>query len=314
MEAKTIHRLLEINPATRRFSKDESNPLDCGLLVVDETSMVDVLLMHSMVRALPNNAGLVLVGDVNQLPSVGPGTVLQDLIESGVVPVVRLSEVFREAAESRIITNAHRIRRGQMPEMHGAEPSSDFHFVERDEPEQIVATLVNLVQERIPEGFGLDPIRDVQVLCPMNRGSLGVRELNTALQRVLNPPRPGEPSVERFGWRFQMGDKLIQTENVCSSLRGDDPQVTGIAVCGSCDPAGHPALHAAPAQPNLYRGHAGHEAGGGGGAEEALGIAVPTTVRRGGTRGCLPVCEMARALPQLEEENRRPSGRGDMVR
>ena len=213
MEAKTIHRLLEINPATGRFTKDESNVLSCDLLVVDETSMVDVLLMHSLVRALSNHAGLILVGDVDQLPSVGPGTVLHDLIESGVVPVVRLTEVFRQAADSRIITTAHRIRRGQIPDMKEAEPSSDFHFVERDDPDKIVATLVKLVQERIPERFHLDPIRDVQVLCPMNRGSLGVRELNAALQRALNPYQSGQPTVERFGWRFQMGDKLIQTEN-----------------------------------------------------------------------------------------------------
>jgi len=126
---------------------------------------------------------------------------------------VRLTEVFRQAADSHVITNAHRIRRGQMPEMRGSHPSSDFHFIERDDPEKVVATLVKLVQERIPERFGLDPIRDVQVLCPMNRGSLGVRELNTALQRALNPARPGEPSVEKFGWRFQSRDKVIQTEN-----------------------------------------------------------------------------------------------------
>ena len=213
LEAKTIHRLLEIDPATGRFTRNESKPLSCDLLVVDETSMVDVPLMHSLVRALPNHASLILVGDVDQLPSVGPGTALKDLIESGVVPVVRLTEVFRQAAGSRIITNAHRIRRGQMPDVRGADPSSDFHFVERDEPEKIAATLVKLVQERIPKRFGLDPIRDVQVLCPMNRGLLGVRELNEALQRVLNPARPGEPAVERFGWRFHMRDKVIQTEN-----------------------------------------------------------------------------------------------------
>ena len=213
LEAKTVHRLLEIDPKTGRFSRNESNPLACGLLVVDETSMVDAPLMHSLVRAVPNRAGLILVGDVDQLPSVGPGTVLHDLIESGAVPVVRLTEVFRQAADSRIITNAHRICRGQMPEVRGADPSSDFHFVERDQPENIVATLVKLVQERIPERFRLDPIRDVQVLCPMNRGSLGVRELNIALQRALNPVRPDESSVERFGWRFQTRDKVIQTEN-----------------------------------------------------------------------------------------------------
>ena len=213
MDAKTIHRLLEIDPATGRFSKNEAHPLSCGLLIVDETSMVDVPLMHSLLRAVPNHAGLILVGDVDQLPSVGPGTVLHDLIESGVVPTVRLTEVFRQAANSQIITNAHRIRCGQMPDVRGTERDSDFHFVERDEPEKIVATLVKLVKERIPQRFGFDPIRDIQVLCPMNRGSLGVRELNTALQQVLNPARAGEPVVERFGWRFQLRDKVIQTEN-----------------------------------------------------------------------------------------------------
>ena len=213
VEAKTIHRLLETDPGTGRFTRNETNTLACGLLVVDETSMVDVLLMHSLVRAVPVRSGLILVGDADQLPSVGPGTVLHDLIESGIVPTVRLTEVFRQAGDSQIITNAHRIRRGQMPDTRAAQPDSDFHFVERDEPEKIVRTLVRLVEERIPERFRLDPIRDVQVLCPMNRGSLGVRELNSALQRVLNPIRPGEPSVERYGWRFQMRDKVIQTEN-----------------------------------------------------------------------------------------------------
>src|SRR5207302_397135 len=213
MEAKTIHRLLEIDPATGRFIRDEAYPLSCGLLVVDETSMVDVPLMHSLLRAVPNHAGLILVGDVDQLPSVGPGTALHDLIESSVVPTVRLTEVFRQAANSRIITSAHRIRRGQMPDVHGAGRDSDFHFIERDEPEKIAATLVKLVKERIPQRFAFDPIRDVQVLCPMNRGSLGVRELNQRLQRVLNPAQAGEPAVEKYGWRFQIRDKVIQTEN-----------------------------------------------------------------------------------------------------
>jgi exodeoxyribonuclease V alpha subunit len=158
-EAKTIHRLLEIDPGTGRFTRNESNPLACGLLVVDEISMVDVPLMHSLLRAVPNPAGLILVGDVDQLPSVGPGTVLHDLIEGGVVPVVRLTEVFRRAGGSRIITNAHRIRRGQMPDVGRAGPSSDFHFVKLDEPEKIIATMVKLLQERIPERFQfrLDP-------------------------------------------------------------------------------------------------------------------------------------------------------------
>ena len=204
VEAKTIHRLLEVDPGTGRFVRNEANQLACGLLVIDETSMVDVPLMHSLMKAIPIRSGLILVGDVDQLPSVGPGTVLHDLIESGVVPVVRLTEVFRQAADSRIIRNAHQIQRGQMPEMRGSD---------RDEPEEIAATLIRLVQERIPKGLGFDPIRDIQVLSPMNRGSLGVRELNTALQRVLNPARSGEVAVERFGWRFQKGDKVIQTEN-----------------------------------------------------------------------------------------------------
>jgi exodeoxyribonuclease V alpha subunit len=213
MEAKTIHRLLEIDPGTGQFGRNERHPLSCGLLVVDETSMVDVPLMHSLLRAVPSQAGLILVGDVDQLPSVGPGTALSDLIESEVVPTVRLTEVFRQAVNSQIITSAHRIRRGQMPDVREARQDSDFHFVERDEPEKIAATLVKLVKERILQRFGFDPIRDVQVLCPMNRGSLGVRELNTALQQTLNPARTGEPVVERFGWRFLMRDKVIQTEN-----------------------------------------------------------------------------------------------------
>jgi exodeoxyribonuclease V alpha subunit len=213
LEAKTIHRLLEVDPATGRFQRNEDRPLDCDLLIVDESSMVDVLLMYALLRALPKASGLILVGDVDQLPSVGPGNALRDLIDSGVVPVVRLTEVFRQAASSNIITSAHLIRQGKMPELRTAEVGSDFHFVERETPEEIAATLVRLVEDRIPKGHHLDPIRDIQVLCPMNRGSIGVRELNSVLQGALNPARPGEPAVERFGWRFQVRDKVIQTEN-----------------------------------------------------------------------------------------------------
>jgi exodeoxyribonuclease V alpha subunit len=169
--------------------------------------------MYALLRALPKTSGLIMVGDVDQLPSVGPGNALRDLIDSGVVPVVRLTEVFRQAATSRIITSAHLIRQGRMPELRTSESGSDFHFIERDTPEEIAATLVRLVQNRIPNGHRLDPIRDIQVLCPMNRGSIGVRELNTVLQGALNPIRPGEPAAERFGWRFQVRDKVIQTEN-----------------------------------------------------------------------------------------------------
>jgi exodeoxyribonuclease V alpha subunit len=189
MKATTIHRLLEIDPATGRFGRHEANPLSCGLLVVDETSMVDVPLMHSLLRAVPNHAGLTLVGDVDQLPSVGPGTALHDLIESGVVPIMRLTEVFRKAANSQIITNAHRVRGGQMPDARLAERDSDFHFIERDEPEKIAATLVKLVKERIPQRFAFDSIHDVQVLCPMNRESLGVRERSPTGRFESGSPR-----------------------------------------------------------------------------------------------------------------------------
>lgn len=213
VEAKTIHRLLEVQPATNSFARNEANPLDCDLLVVDETSMVDVVLMSQLLRALPSKASLLLVGDIDQLPSVGPGMVLRHLIESIVVPVVRLTEVFRQAAHSRIITNAHRINEGQMPEIPAKGSQSDFYFVDRDDPEQIAATLVETVKSRIPAKFGLDPIRDVQVLCPMNRGSLGIRELNQRLQNELNPLRSDEPAVEKFGWQFRLRDKVIQTEN-----------------------------------------------------------------------------------------------------
>jgi exodeoxyribonuclease V alpha subunit len=213
MEAKTIHRLLEVNPANGTFTRNEARPLECDLLVVDETSMVDVPLMDYLLRALPSNASLLLVGDVDQLPSVGPGMVLRHLIESGVVPVVRLTEVFRQAAHSQIITTAHRINEGQMPEATAKEADSDFFFVERAEPEQIAATLLEMVKQRIPARFRFDPIRDIQVLCPMNRGSLGIRELNVKLQAELNPARPEEPVVEKFGWQFRVRDKVIQTEN-----------------------------------------------------------------------------------------------------
>ena len=213
LEAKTIHRLLEVDPATGRFQRNEDKPLECDLLIVDETSMVDVLLMYALLRALPKTSALIMVGDVDQLPSVGAGNALRDLIDSGVVPVVRLTEVFRQAASSNIITSAHLIRQGKMPELRTAEAGSDFHFVERETPEEIAATLVRLVEDRIPKGHHLDPIRDIQVLCPMNRGSIGVRELNSVLQGALNPVRQGEPTVERFGWRFQVRDKVIQTEN-----------------------------------------------------------------------------------------------------
>src|SRR5215208_4184628 len=211
LEAKTIHRLLEIDPKHGGFSRNEENPLDCDLLVVDETSMVDVPLMNALTRAIPAHAGLLLVGDVDQLPSVGPGQVLADIIASGRLPVARLTEVFRQAAESRIVVNAHRINHGQMPDPPKAGEETDFYFVEIADPEEGVSKLIEMVRERIPRRFGLDPLRDIQVLCPMNRGVLGARNLNLQLQEVLNP-NP-KASVERFGWRFSPGARVMESQN-----------------------------------------------------------------------------------------------------
>lgn len=228
LEAKTIHRLLEVQPGAGRFARNESNPIDGDLLVVDECSMVDVTLMNHLLRALPPHASLVLVGDVDQLPSVGPGMVLRNLIESGVVPVVRMTEVFRQAAHSRIITTAHRVNEGRMPDPD--ERDGDFFFIDRAEPAQIAETLVEMVKTRIPGKFRLDPLRDVQVLCPMNRGSLGIRELNVRLQDELNPARAGEPVAEKFGWKFRPRDKVLQTENNYDKdvFNGDIGQIEAI--------------------------------------------------------------------------------------
>ena len=210
-EAKTIHRLLEVDPRTGGFKRDGKNPLDCGLLVVDETSMVDVLLMRSLLAAVPDGAALLIVGDVDQLPSVGPGQVLADIIASNAVPVVRLTEVFRQAARSRIVTTAHGINRGAIPDLSRPEGESDFYFVAAEDPETAVSRIVELVKTRIPRRFGHDPVRDIQVLCPMNRGGAGARSLNIELQAALNPA--GERMVERFGWTFAPGDKVMQIEN-----------------------------------------------------------------------------------------------------
>ena len=210
-EAKTIHRLLEVDPRTGGFRRDRENPLDCGLLAVDETSMVDAMLMRALLAAVPDEAALLIVGDVDQLPSVGPGQVLADVIASGAVPVVRLTEVFRQAARSRIVSAAHGINRGVIPDLSRPEAESDFYFVPAEDPETAAARIVELVKTRIPRRFGLDPMRDIQVLCPMNRGGAGARSLNVELQAALNPA--GARKVERFGWTFAPGDKAMQVVN-----------------------------------------------------------------------------------------------------
>ena len=210
--AKTVHRLLEFDPVTGDFKKDQQHPLTGDLFVLDETSMVDVVLGHQFLRAVPQEACVILVGDVDQLPSVGPGSVLADLIASNVVPVVRLTEIFRQASQSQIVTAAYAINHGQMPQLSAPEALTDFYFVEADEPEEIQDLLVRLVKERIPTRFGFDPKADIQVLAPMNRSLLGARNLNQVLQTALNPGDNG-PEVQRFGWTFRIGDRVIQTEN-----------------------------------------------------------------------------------------------------
>src|SRR5450432_516436 len=178
--------------------------------------MLDLLLFDALLRALPPNASLLLVGDVDQLPSVGPGLVLRQLIESDIVPTVRLTEIFRQAAASRIVVNAHRINAGEMPERTGSKDvESDFFVIARAEPVDVAETILELVAQRIPAKFDLDPRRDIQVLSPMNRGACGTRELNRRLQAALNPARDdgGMSEIERFGWTFRTGDRVIQIEN-----------------------------------------------------------------------------------------------------
>jgi exodeoxyribonuclease V alpha subunit len=213
LEAKTIHRLLEFDPAAYGFRRNGELPLECDLLVVDETSMVDVPLMASLLAAIPPEAALLLVGDVDQLPSVGPGQVLGDAIRSAALPVARLTEVFRQAACSRIITSAHAINAGTIPDLRlpADGDSSDFYFLPAETAEQAVNLILKVVAERIPARFGLDPVAEVQVLCPMARGGCGSRSLNLELQQRLNPDPPAQ--VERFGWRFAPGDKVMQIAN-----------------------------------------------------------------------------------------------------
>lgn len=209
-DARTIHRLLEFDPRIMGFKRNQDEPLDSELIVVDEVSMVDTVLMNQLLRAVPDHCAVLLVGDVDQLPSVGPGSVLADMIGSGAVATVRLTEIFRQAASSQIIVNAHRINQGEMPERLG-KAESDFYFIGSDTPEDIHDKLLQVVTARIPRRFGLDPIDDVQVLTPMNRGGLGARSLNVELQQRLNPD--AQPRVTRFGWTYAPGDKVIQTVN-----------------------------------------------------------------------------------------------------
>ncbi len=208
-KASTIHSLLEYDFSIGGFRRNRDNPLDCDLLIVDEASMVDTALMYSLLKAIPDTARLLLVGDVDQLPSVGPGSVLSDLIDSGRVPVTRLAEIFRQAAHSLIITNAHRVNAGRFPDISNPK-QGDFFFLPEEDPEKIADLIVNLIDTRLPKAYGFDPFDDIQVLAPMNRGTLGNRALNELLQRKLNPSY--EPLI-KMGRRFHTDDKVMQLRN-----------------------------------------------------------------------------------------------------
>ena len=212
-EAMTIHRLLEYQPHEGGFQRNREKPLDEDVLVVDEASMVDAMLFHAVLSALRPGAQLVLVGDVDQLPSVGAGAVLADVIDSGAATVIRLTEIFRQAAASKIVVSAHKINHGELPDVDRAPEgsASDFYFISREEPEAARATIVELVAERIPARFGLDPITDVQVLTPMHRGELGTAAVNRALQERLNPT----------GVELQRGDRVLRRGDKVMQLRND---------------------------------------------------------------------------------------------
>jgi exodeoxyribonuclease V alpha subunit len=211
--ARTIHRMLEFSPAKGGFQRNAKNPLPCDLLIVDEASMIDTILMHHLLKALPIGATLVLVGDVNQLPSVGAGTVLKDIIASDAFPVITLNEIFRQARQSQIVVNAHLINQGQVPQLPQPAttgPRSDFYFIEQQDPQKVVDLIIELVGQRIPRRFGLNPMQDIQVMAPMHKGLVGAENLNLQLQAALNP---GQGGVLQAGQEFRSGDKVMQVKN-----------------------------------------------------------------------------------------------------
>ncbi len=225
MESKTIHRLLEYKPP-EGYMRNQDTPLECDVLIIDETSMVDIILMYNLLKAVPDEAVLILVGDVDQLPSVGAGNVLLDIIDSGRVNVVRLTRIFRQARGSMIITNAHRINEGQFPYLRGGR-GRDFFFIEEDDPAGVVEQIRQLCAERLPGYYKVDPVDDIQVLCPMQRGETGAQNLNMVLQEALNP---GFLSVKYGGTTFKVRDKVMQIKNNYDKnvFNGDIGRITAI--------------------------------------------------------------------------------------
>lgn len=208
-KAATIHSLLEFDFKTFGFKRNRENPLECDLIIIDEASMIDTFLMYSLLKAIPNHARVIFVGDINQLPSVGPGNVLKDMIASLSLPVTTLTEIFRQAAGSHIIINAHRINRGIFPQLYNGQ-NSDFFFMECHENQDVLNTIVKLVSQRLPNRYGFNPTEDIQVLAPMKRGIIGIENLNHTLQQVLNPK---EAALIRAGHKLQIGDKVMQIRN-----------------------------------------------------------------------------------------------------
>lgn len=213
-EAKTIHRMLEVDFSDGerpRFKHNENNVLDCDVMIIDEMSMVDTLLFESLLRALRFNCGLIMVGDSDQLPSVGAGNLLKDIIESGIVPTVELKEIFRQAQSSKIVTNAHKIVNGEPIDL--SDKSSDFFFFQRLEYEKLQELIVELVKKRLPEAYGLDPVEDIQVLSPTRKGPAGTVELNKIIQAQLNPHAKDKSEIKTFLYTYRIGDKVMQTKN-----------------------------------------------------------------------------------------------------
>jgi exodeoxyribonuclease V alpha subunit len=228
-EAKTIHRLLEFKPG-EGFGRNDNNPIDADLIVIDEASMLDLVLAYNLLKAISSDSHLLLVGDIDQLPSVGAGDVLRDLIESGVAAVVRLETIFRQAADSLIIRNAHRINQGQMPDTRP--DARDFFLFVKEDPSETANLLVDIVGKRVPAKFGLDPLDDIQVLSPMYNGQAGVTQLNLMLQEALNPMGPSKVERRIAGRTFRTGDKVMQTINNYdkSVYNGDIGRITAIDI------------------------------------------------------------------------------------
>ncbi|MBQ8182258.1 MAG: AAA family ATPase, partial [Ruminococcus sp.] len=229
-EAKTIHRLLEVEYNTGgrlRFKHNENNPLDCDVLIIDEMSMVDVMLFESMLRAVRLGCKLIMVGDSDQLPSVGAGNLLRDIIDSRMITVIELKEIFRQARESCIVTNAHKIVSGEYPDL--TQKNNDFFFFKRDDYDKAVKLIVELAKTRLPNAYGYSPTENIQILTPSRKGTLGTVELNKILQKELNPPDGSKPEHKSYLYTFRVGDKVMQTKNNYDIVwRRDDEQGTGI--------------------------------------------------------------------------------------